>query len=48
MADAGAGALRVLLVNPRFNGDSFWAYKPACLLVGARHPWPNVPILIFL
>ena len=45
MADAGAGALKVLLVNPRFNGDSFWAYKPACRLVGAKYPAPSLGLL---
>ena len=45
MADARARARRVLLVNPRFNADSFWAYKPACLLVGARYPAPSLGLL---
>src|SRR5271166_5348541 len=45
MADARARARRVLLVNPRFNGDSFWAYKPACLLVGAQYPAPSLGLL---
>ena len=45
MADARARARRVLLVNPRFNGDSFWAYTPACRLVGARYPAPSLGLL---
>jgi radical SAM superfamily enzyme YgiQ (UPF0313 family) len=31
-------AQRVLLVVPRFNGQSFWNYRDACELVGARLP----------
>jgi radical SAM superfamily enzyme YgiQ (UPF0313 family) len=38
-------ACRALIVNPRFNGDSFWAYKAACELVGARYPAPSLGLL---
>ncbi|GJE59682.1 B12-binding domain-containing radical SAM protein [Methylobacterium trifolii] len=35
MAQALTGP-RVLLVSPRLNGDSFWSFKAACALQGAR------------
>ena len=36
---------KALIINPRFNGDSFWAYKAACELVGARYPAPSLGLL---
>lgn len=36
---------RVLLVNPRFNGDSFWSYRKSCELVGAKYPAPSLGLL---
>ena len=36
---------KALVVSPRFNGDSFWAYKAACELVGARYPAPALGLL---
>lgn len=35
----------VLLVNPRFNGASFWAYRASCELVGARYPTPSLGLI---
>jgi hypothetical protein len=35
---AAARPCRVLLIYPRFNSDSFWAYRSACEVVGARYP----------
>ncbi len=29
---------RILMVYPGFASDSFWAYKSACEIVGARYP----------
>ena len=29
---------RVLMIFPRFNTDSFWNYRAACELTGARYP----------
>ena len=36
---------KALVVSPRFNGDSFWAYRSACELVGARYPAPALGLL---
>ncbi len=36
---------KALIVNPQFDGDSFWAYKAACELVGARYPAPSLGLL---
>ena len=41
---AGPGP-KVLLVNPQFNGDSFWAYKAACQLVGKSYPSPSLGLI---
>lgn len=41
----GQAGCRALVVSPRFNGDSFWAYKAACELVGARYPAPALGLL---
>jgi radical SAM superfamily enzyme YgiQ (UPF0313 family) len=30
--------IRALLIYPQFNGPSFWNYREACELLGARHP----------
>lgn len=38
-------APKVLLVNPRFNGASFWAYRASCELVGARYPTPSLGLI---
>jgi radical SAM superfamily enzyme YgiQ (UPF0313 family) len=38
-------APNVLLVSPRFNGDSFWAYKDACRLIGTRYPAPSLGLI---
>ncbi len=35
----------VLLVNPQFNGGSFWAYKPACQLIGKSYPTPSLGLI---
>ena len=42
---ASRSGSKVLIVNPKFNGDSFWAYKAACELVGARYPAPSLGLL---
>ena len=31
-------ACKVLMIFPRFNTDSFWNYRAACELTGARYP----------
>ena len=31
-------ACKVLMIFPRFNADSFWNYRAACELTGARYP----------
>ena len=36
---------KVLLVNPQFNGDSFWAYKPTCELIGKSYPTPSLGLI---
>lgn len=36
---------RVLLVNPRFNGQSFWSYVATCELVGSRYPAPSLGLV---
>lgn len=36
---------KAIVVSPRFDGDSFWAYKAACELVGARYPAPALGLL---
>ena len=33
-----ANSCRVLLVVPRFNGQSFWSFTAACEVFGARFP----------
>ncbi|NVN38939.1 cobalamin-dependent protein, partial [Komagataeibacter swingsii] len=33
-----ADTCKVLMIFPRFNANSFWNYKEACDLVGARYP----------
>ena len=43
-AAVGAGP-NVLLVNPQFNGDSYWAYKAACQLVGKAYPSPSLGLI---
>jgi radical SAM superfamily enzyme YgiQ (UPF0313 family) len=35
----------VLLIYPRFNAASFWNYRAACDLVGARHPAPPLGLI---
>lgn len=38
-------ACRALLINPRFNGESFWAYRATCELVGAVYPSPSLGLV---
>ena len=33
-----ADTCKVLMIFPRFNTDSFWNYRAACELTGARYP----------
>jgi radical SAM superfamily enzyme YgiQ (UPF0313 family) len=42
---AAVGSPKVLLVNPQFNGDSFWAYKPTCRLIGKSYPTPSLGLI---
>jgi radical SAM superfamily enzyme YgiQ (UPF0313 family) len=44
-ASSEQAGCKALIVNPRFDGDSFWAYKAACQLVGARYPAPSLGLL---
>ncbi|MEQ1407619.1 B12-binding domain-containing radical SAM protein [Neorhizobium sp. Rsf11] len=36
---------RVLLVYPRFTGASFWNFREACTLIGARYPAPPLGLI---
>jgi radical SAM superfamily enzyme YgiQ (UPF0313 family) len=45
MSDQSERACRVLIVNPKFNGESFWAYRATCELVGARYPAPSLGLI---
>jgi radical SAM superfamily enzyme YgiQ (UPF0313 family) len=36
---------RVLLVQPRFSGNSFWNYVEVCRLTGAKYPAPPLGLL---
>ena len=40
-----ARALRVLLVFPRFNDNSFWSFKDACEVWGAKCPAPPLGLI---
>ena len=37
--------LKCLMVNPRFSDNSFWNYRPACELVGAKAPAPPLGLI---
>lgn len=39
------GPVKVLLVYPRFNGGSFWNYRAACEVVGAKYPAPPLGLI---
>lgn len=43
--NAAGPPVRVLLVSPRFNGESFWAYKATSRLAGARYPAPSLGLI---
>lgn len=36
---------KVLLVYPRFNGGSFWNFRAACEVVGAKYPAPPLGLI---
>jgi radical SAM superfamily enzyme YgiQ (UPF0313 family) len=38
-------ACRVLMVYPRFTAASFWNYRAACEVVGARYPTPPLSLI---
>jgi len=38
-------ACKVLMIFPRFNADSFWNYRAACELTGARYPAPPLGLI---
>ncbi len=37
--------LKILMVHPRFRGDSFWNYQAACELFGAKYPAPPLGLM---
>src|SRR3954451_23775210 len=39
------GSCNVLLVAPRFSGQSFWNFTAACELYGARFPAPPLGLV---
>ena len=41
----GAVACKVLLVVPRFTGQSFWGFRVACEVYGARYPAPPLGLI---
>ncbi len=45
MSGLSRPAPRVLLVFPRFNPNSFWSFKEACELFGARCPAPPLGLI---
>ena len=45
MAEPREIACNVLLINPRFNGASFWAYRSVCELVGGKYPAPSLGLI---
>ena len=38
-------ACKVLLVAPRFTGQSFWGFRVACEVYGARYPAPPLGLI---
>ena len=44
-AVSGAAPMRLLLVFPRFNPNSFWALKDSCEVAGAKAPSPPLGLL---
>ena len=44
-AAPGETICNALIVQPRFHGGSFWAYKDSCQLVGARYPAPSLGLI---
>ena len=40
-----ADSCNVLMIYPRFTADSFWNYRAACDLVGARYPAPPLGLI---
>src|SRR3954468_1381425 len=45
MSEVSRPSPRVLLVFPRFNPNSFWSFKEACELFGARCPAPPLGLI---
>jgi hypothetical protein len=43
--ERGGKTCNALFVSPQFNGETFWAYKESCRLVGARYPAPSLGLL---
>lgn len=37
--------LKILMVHPRFRGDSFWNYQAACKIFGAKYPAPPLGLM---
>ena len=42
---AGAPPCRVLLICPRFNGQSFWNFDAVCAVAGAKAPAPPLGLI---
>ena len=36
---------KVLMVQPRFNADSFWTYTATCEAIGAKTPAPPLGLI---
>lgn len=44
-ASTAKPAVNVLLLYPRFQAGSFWNYRDACELVGAKYPAPPLGLI---